>query len=105
MVLAASLGEAHAGVDYSKLLGFDMVSDELAKGVDFNNPTVGAKLGAKVGKTVTKADQPMVMDPPTEVGPGAPIMRGLDGREVPAPDVSKAIQSGLMQSRGCEDAR
>ena len=36
-------------IDYSKLLGFDMVSDELVDGVDFNNPTVGAKLGAKVG--------------------------------------------------------
>ena len=38
-------------IDYAKLLGFDMVSDELVEGVDFNNPTVGAKLGAKVGIT------------------------------------------------------
>jgi hypothetical protein len=68
-------------IDYAKLLGFDLVSDELVEGVDFNNPTVGAKLGAKVG-TQTKTDQPMLMDPPSEAGPGAPIMRGLGGRKV-----------------------
>ena len=55
-------------IDYAKLLGFDLVSDELVEGVDFNNPTVGAKLGAKVGTTtVTKTEQPMLMDPPSEV--------------------------------------
>ena len=37
-------------IDYSKLLGFDMVIDELVDGVDFNNPqTIGEKLGAKSG--------------------------------------------------------
>jgi hypothetical protein len=72
-------------IDYSKLLGFDMVIDELADGVDFNNPTVGAKLGAKVGTTTeeppsTKTLQPMAIERPLE--PGAPIMRGLGGRQV-----------------------
>ena len=70
-------------IDYSKLLGFDIVTDELKKGVDFNNPVVAAKLGAKVGgKTVitTKADQPMLM--PEVSGPGAPVMQGLGGRKV-----------------------
>ena len=58
-------------IDYSKLLGFDMVSEELVKGVDFNNPTVAAKLGAKVGgkTSTTKTDQPMLMP---EVGSPAP---------------------------------
>jgi len=68
-------------IDYSKLLGFDMVSEELVEGVDFNNPTLGAKLGAKIGKTVTKTEKPMLID--LEVaGPGAPIMIGLGGRKV-----------------------
>ena len=68
-------------IDYSKLFGFDIVSDELVDGVDFKNPTVGAKLGAKVGITLTtKADQPMLM--PEVSGPGAPVMRGLGGRKI-----------------------
>jgi hypothetical protein len=41
-------------IDYSRLLGFNMVGDELVQGVDFNNPNVGAKLGAKVGPPITK---------------------------------------------------
>jgi hypothetical protein len=36
-------------IDYSKLLGFDTVSDELSEGVDFQADTIGAKLGAKRG--------------------------------------------------------
>ena len=36
-------------IDYAKLLGFDAVSGELAEGVDFQNDTVSATLGAKVG--------------------------------------------------------
>jgi hypothetical protein len=56
-------------IDYSKLLGFDMVSGELVKGVDFNNPTVGAKLGAKVGPFPTKTFRPM-LSPLEAAGPG-----------------------------------
>jgi len=40
-------------MDYSKLLGFDMVADDVADGVNFRDATIGAKLGAKVGKTFT----------------------------------------------------
>jgi hypothetical protein len=71
-------------IDYSKLFGFDTVTDELVMGVDFNNPTVGAKLGAKVGPLpTTKADEPMLIELPSEVaGPGAPVMEGLGGRKV-----------------------
>ncbi len=36
-------------IDYTKLLGFAAVSDELSDGVDFQNDTVSATLGAKVG--------------------------------------------------------
>jgi len=36
-------------IDYAKLLGFDAVSDEISGGLDFQNVTIGAKLGAKVG--------------------------------------------------------
>jgi len=38
-----------AKIDFSKLLGFDVVSDEIADSVDFQSQTIGAKLGAKVG--------------------------------------------------------
>jgi hypothetical protein len=37
-------------IDYAKLLGFDAVSDQLSAGVDFQDETIGAKLGAKVGQ-------------------------------------------------------
>jgi hypothetical protein len=71
-------------IDYSKLLGFEIVTDELEKGVDFKNPVVAAKLGAKAGATitVTKADQPMLMPEVSE--PGVPVMQGLGGRKVPS---------------------
>jgi hypothetical protein len=36
-------------IDFTKLLGFDAVSDDLSQGVDFQDETIGAKLGAKVG--------------------------------------------------------
>lgn len=35
-------------IDYSKLLGFDTVSDQISK-LDFCADTLSAKLGAKVG--------------------------------------------------------
>ena len=35
-------------IDFTKLLGFDMVSDELPDGLDFTGDTIGARLGAKV---------------------------------------------------------
>ena len=36
-------------IDYAKLLGFDVVSDQISGSVDFQDETIGAKLGAKVG--------------------------------------------------------
>jgi hypothetical protein len=39
-------------IDYAKLLGFDAVSDQLSHGLDFQNETVGDKLGAKVGTEI-----------------------------------------------------
>jgi hypothetical protein len=36
-------------IDYAKLLGFAAVSDQLSEGVDFQDETISAKLGAKVG--------------------------------------------------------
>ena len=41
-------------IDYAKLLGFDAVSDEISGGLDFQNETIGAKLGAKVGNEVAE---------------------------------------------------
>jgi hypothetical protein len=38
-------------LDYSKLLGFAAVSDQLSEGVDFQDETISARLGAKVGGT------------------------------------------------------
>ncbi len=36
-------------IDYAKLLGFATVSGELSEAVDFQDETISAKLGAKVG--------------------------------------------------------
>src|SRR6476660_5180450 len=38
-----------ASLDFTKLLGFAAVADKLADGINFQDETVGAKLGAKVG--------------------------------------------------------
>jgi hypothetical protein len=37
-------------INFSKLLGFDALVEELSGGVDFQDETIAAKLGAKVGK-------------------------------------------------------
>ena len=36
-------------IDFAKLLGFQTITDELANELDFQNETLGDKLGAKVG--------------------------------------------------------
>jgi len=84
-------------LDFSKLLGFDTVSESLTDGVDFQDPTVGARLGAKVGDDTTQTTTPepeptttpeptktfMPMDETPEIGePGEPVMRGSGGRDV-----------------------
>jgi len=69
-------------MDYSKLFGFDMVANDVADGVDFQNANIGAKLGAKVGK-VTTGQRPQPIDLPSEITAAAePIMQGLGGRKV-----------------------
>ena len=47
-------------IDFAKLLGFEVVSGQLAGGLDFQDEAIGAKLGAKMG-------------PGDEVEPVAPI--------------------------------
>ena len=37
------------GLDFAKLLGFETLSNRFSKGIDFQDETVGAKLGAKAG--------------------------------------------------------
>jgi hypothetical protein len=73
-------------MDYSKLLGFDLVPEEIVDGVDFKDATVGAKLGAKVGKkmTIETTDFPLYSKDLPEIVQRAaePIMRGLGGRTV-----------------------
>ena len=64
-------------IDFTKLLGFDTVSDELSKGLDFQNEkasegglrvvdfqgeTLGAKLGAKVGEPESASDARLKRD-------------------------------------------
>jgi hypothetical protein len=44
-------------IDYAKLLGFASVSDRISGSVDFQDETIGAKLGAKVGDP--EAGQPL----------------------------------------------
>ena len=39
----------HDDIDFSKLLGFDAVNDQISGSVDFQAETIAAKLGAKVG--------------------------------------------------------
>jgi hypothetical protein len=39
-----------AKIDYAKLLGFGSVAEQISGGVDFQNETISAKLGAKVGR-------------------------------------------------------
>ncbi len=36
-------------IDYTRLLGFDAVGNEISGTIDFQDATFGAKLGAKVG--------------------------------------------------------
>ena len=36
-------------IDFAKLLGFGLVSDEIAGSADFRDEAIDAKLGAKVG--------------------------------------------------------
>jgi hypothetical protein len=36
-------------IDYTRLLGFASVSDQISGGFDFQDETIGAKLGVKVG--------------------------------------------------------
>jgi len=36
-------------IDFTKLLGFQTVSEQSARGIDFKDETIGARLGAKVG--------------------------------------------------------
>jgi hypothetical protein len=36
-------------MDFAKLLGFETVSDQIAGSIDFQNQTMAARLGAKVG--------------------------------------------------------
>ena len=46
-------------IDFSKLLGFQVMSDDLAEHVDFQAETFGGRLGAKVGdKVCTLLDLP-----------------------------------------------
>jgi hypothetical protein len=47
-------------IDYAKLLGFASVSDRICGSVDFQDETIGAKLGAKVGGPEPLAPQRVV---------------------------------------------
>ena len=38
-------------IDFLKLLGFDAIGEEVSGGIDFQDETIAAKLGAKVGKS------------------------------------------------------
>jgi hypothetical protein len=38
-------------LDFTKLLGFETVSEQLSQAIDFQDETLGDKLGAKVGGT------------------------------------------------------
>jgi hypothetical protein len=42
-------------IDFTKLLGFDTMSNEFSLGFDLQNETLGSKLGAKVGDGVEES--------------------------------------------------
>lgn len=53
-------------IDFTKLLGFQVMSEELAGRVDFQDETFAGRLGAKVGdKQMTLFDLPQVKEQPT----------------------------------------
>jgi hypothetical protein len=39
-------------IDFTKLLGFETVSDQVSGSLDFQDETVAAKLGAKIGPDI-----------------------------------------------------
>ena len=43
-------------LDFTKLLGFETVSDQITESVDFQDETLGPKLGAKVGAPEPPSD-------------------------------------------------
>ena len=45
-------------IDFSKLLGFQILTDEPAERVDFQDETFGGRLGAKVGAKNDVCDLP-----------------------------------------------
>jgi hypothetical protein len=50
-------------IDFSKLLGFQVLGEELSERVDFQDETFGGRLGAKVGdKTCSLLDLPPESD-------------------------------------------
>lgn len=51
-------------IEFGKLLGFDSVSDRISGDVDFQDDTLGARLGAKVG---LEPAEPSVTLPEREV--------------------------------------
>jgi hypothetical protein len=42
-------------IDFTKLLGFETISDQVSEGLDFQDETVAAKLGAKIGPDLPEA--------------------------------------------------
>ena len=51
----------HDDIDFSKLLGFDAVNDQISGSVDFQDETISAKLGAKVGIEVLAEVAPVTL--------------------------------------------
>lgn len=49
-------------LDFSRLLGFSVVSDKLSDNVDFRDETVAATIGAKIGTEVDHRAAPAGVD-------------------------------------------
>ena len=70
-------------IDYEKLLGSDFGEQRTGKRSRFSTtPPLERKMGAKIRFRDREAEEPMLLDPPSEVAPGAPMLRGLGGRKV-----------------------
>jgi hypothetical protein len=46
-------------IDYAKLLGFESIGEQICGSIDFQDETVAAKLGAKVGADPANPDAPV----------------------------------------------
>src|SRR5262249_18438630 len=86
--VGADPAEPAKKIDFTKLLGFQTVNDPASKGVDFQDETIAAKLGAKVGIDVTEPARSSVV-----------MRRGSTFTEHPV-EIAETWSSVVVDARG-----